>query len=186
MSCTGPWENTDYTSKNSAAIRQSQSTCTALDPKKGFYSENITARMPGCSPAGQSSQMDTKGHWWRCLIPFLPFAHRRNLWNTSSGVWLSDLVKLCSRCRVSPQISQSFDFIPSFGESCLRQTVLSGHRSLGAPNDVNIGHEINARSSQCFALEMSNTGWVTVSSQLFRALSRKHLIMDHLRPHCLL
>lgn len=116
-----------------------------------------TASLPGHQDAPKWTPKAVDRGASQALIPFLPFAHR-NLWNISSGVWLSDLVKLCSRSRVSPQISQSFDFIQSFGQCCPRQTGLSGHRSPVAPNDVNTECEINARSSQCFASEMSNTG----------------------------
>lgn len=98
------------------------------------------------------------------------------------------LVKFCSKSREVPQVTQRFDFIPFFGESYLPNGQDS--QSLREPpvpsSDSSAECEINAQSWKSFASEVSNTSWVIVSLWLFRALSRKHLIMGHLRAHCLL
>lgn len=131
-------------------------------------------------PSHAEPHLDTKGCWQKCLLRYC-----FSFYPSDTG---EVLVKLCSKSREVLQITQRFDFIPFFGESYLPngQDSQSPRVPPVPSSDSNAECEINAQSWKFFASEVSNTGWVIVSFWLFRTLSRKHLIMGHLRAHCLL
>lgn len=106
----GPWENNDYASKNPAAIVNTHRTLEMVSTSRDS--------LPGCCPAVWHPHLNCKSCRQKCppdSDSHLILWTQRSLCSISSDVGLSDLVKLCSRSRESPQIFQSFYFLQFFG-----------------------------------------------------------------------